>query len=150
MRVNTCFGEMYWIEGIGSTFHPFYAVMGLTADGNQNYMLLCYHEGDEQYYQTEAHDCCLLEYRIPSDYLFLTTFPNPFQQKTFISIEMEVFREVIVELHTSTGQLMESFYSPSNTFYRIEIGKNLASNGVYFSKIRIEDSIFTKKLLRWK
>jgi len=150
MLVNTYFGEMYWIEGIGSTFHPFYAAMGLIADGDQNYVLLCYHEDAEQYYQTDEHDGCMLEFQIPSDYLYLYTYPNPFQQEAYILIEMDEFREVFLEIYCSSGQLIETFYSPSNSFHQIEIGKNLTSNGVYFAKIRIEDSIFTKKLLKWK
>ncbi len=150
LKVNTYFGEMYWIEGIGSTFHPFYAMMGLIADSPQNYLLLCYHEGEQQYYQTNQHNGCLLDYRIPDDYFYSFIYPNPFQDKTTLAIEMLEFREVYVELYTSLGQLVETYFSDSDTFHRIEIGEKLSSNGVYFLKIMIEDSIHTAQVLRWR
>ena len=46
LKVNSALGEMYWIEGIGSTIHPFHSIMSGLLNSTQNYSLLCYHEGE--------------------------------------------------------------------------------------------------------
>ena len=150
LKVNSALGQMYWIEGIGSTVHPFHSVISSFLNGSIDYSLLCYHEDGEQFYQTPAHDSCSLEYQIPRNYFYFNIAPNPFQSHTNIRIETVEFHEVTVELYSSIGQLLEIHQSPRGAFHNFEIGEKIDSKGIYIVKIQIDDAIHTEKILKWE
>ncbi len=76
--------------------------------------------------------------------------PSPFQAQAIIQIEMPDAHEIKVEIYSMIGQLLESHQNESKPFHQIHFGDKLTSNGVYFVKVRIDDSIHTTQVLRWK
>ncbi len=98
------------------------------------------------------------EYVLPvSQALTLNNYPNPFNPETTISFNNPESGKVSLSIYNIKGQLVKTLIdeeTPAGTHSLVwngkdERGKNVAS-GIYFTKIKTDNSIQTKKMLLMK
>lgn len=140
---------MDWIEGIGSTTHPFYPTVCLTDNCETLYTLLCYDSSGTQLYQNSSFSTCdttnvgIEETR---NKLNLSIYPNPFFQSTTIDIGLVNPEKVKIEIYAIDGKkLYDLKTSPENM--KFQIGDRL-TEGIYMLKLLTDNQEITKKIIK--
>jgi photosystem II stability/assembly factor-like uncharacterized protein len=88
--------------------------------------------------------------QISKDYILYQNYPNPFNQCTMINVQLQIAKQVKIDLYDISGKLIKTLInkreSSGKHSYRIDAG-NL-STGVYFYTLFIDGNrIDTKKML---
>jgi endonuclease/exonuclease/phosphatase family metal-dependent hydrolase len=89
---------------------------------------------------------------LPDQFAILNHYPNPFNPKTTLSMEMNVREAVTIEIVDINGRLIESVYSGLLDIRIHEFvwdGTN-QSSGIYFIKVQSGDSFQTRKMILLK
>jgi len=89
---------------------------------------------------------------IIDDFVYLENYPNPFNPKTTISIEIEFQGKAVVEILDMNGRWIQTLYEGyfnSGTMKLVWDGSSRAS-GIYFVKVQVDDKVRTKKIILLK
>ena len=91
-----------------------------------------------------------LNLKVQSLNVYLTSYPNPFSQKTIIIISLPESGNINLEFSSLNSpevvQLYEG-YIEANTLYFVEFDGSNLSNGIYFYRLITTTGTYTKKLV---
>ena len=83
---------------------------------------------------------------------FIKTYPNPFNDHINIEFLIKLDNQIIIELYNSTGKIIKSKIIHPNT-YKTFVSFNELQNlsqGIYFLKIKVENTYITKTISKIK
>ena len=141
--------EMDWIEGIGSTTHPFYSTVCLTDNCETFYTLLCYDSSGTQLYQNPSYSTCYttnVGIEETENKIDISIYPNPFSQSTTIEIGLENSEKIRLEIYSIKGRKIYDFTSNGNDT-KFQIGNQL-TQGTYLLKMSTESYDIIRKIVR--
>lgn len=141
---------MNWIEGIGSTTHPFHSMVCLQDGCETSFRLLCYDSSSVQLYQDTVYNTCdstfyagLYDYNNPN--INLIIFPIPATDKIEVCIQKSDLRSL--EIFNVQGQKIKSIINNKpQTKNEIDISELV--NGVYIIEVNTENNIIRQKFVK--
>lgn len=138
--------SMDWIEGIGSTVHPFYSAFLSVAPGSKK-ELLCFHLGNNKIFQNSSYSDCSLTTSLNDvqKKSKIEIFPNPCLDYLIVK---GIKQGTILNIFNSQGQVILS--TPNNIKHTVlQVNTNDWTSGVYFIQIINENnSISTRKITK--
>ena len=135
---------MYWIEGIGSTSHPFYAFACLNGACEEMEDLACYENaGVLLYYDSWFSDCAPLTATNDFENIDIKVFPTLAIDK--ITIESHYDKDLQLQISNAIGQV---FVKGKVNNERKEVDVSLLSNGIYFITLSDNKRIKTFKFVK--
>ncbi len=92
------------------------------------------------------------ENNLPDQFAILNHYPNPFNPKTTISVEMNAKEVATIQIVDISGRLVETLYSGQldNGIHEFEWNGTHHVSGVYFIKVQSGDSFQTRKMILLK
>ena len=89
---------------------------------------------------------------IPDKFLLFQNYPNPFNNATTITYQLPEAAIVNISIYNTSGQLVETLVSESQTagFHKIRWNANLLGSGLYAYRIVAGEFVETKKCLLLK
>jgi hypothetical protein len=140
-------GSLSWIEGIGSSIHPFYPYGQLSEGLLKKYGLLCYHSSSELLYNNPDYSSCEINYiaieEIEKNGLIIA--PNPFQNQTSIKSPQEKILQV--KVYSITGKLMQDF-SPDDQHSVLLTFNQDTPQGIYLLQVITDSKMIQRKILK--
>ncbi|MBC8196633.1 MAG: T9SS type A sorting domain-containing protein, partial [Candidatus Marinimicrobia bacterium] len=89
-----------------------------------------------------------------NNYYLISAFPNPFNPITTIKFNIPIMtlKEVTIEIFNLNGKLIETIIDNQKLSGEIRINwnGNLSPSGIYFIKLKIDNSISTHKIILLK
>jgi hypothetical protein len=137
-----------WIEGIGSTDHPFFSLVCLIDYCESLYTLLCYDSSGTQLYQHPDFTTCNTNVGIEeqSNILSVIIQPNPFSQHTTIKIEHADSEIIKIQIYSIAGLKLYDF-STNREKTSIQTGHQL-DKGIYFIKLMTNKKEIIRKIIK--
>jgi|WetSurMetagenome_2_1015567.scaffolds.fasta_scaffold168377_2 hypothetical protein len=140
---------MNWIEGIGSTTHPFYSMTCLDDGCEQSFRLLCYDSAGTQLYQDTVYNTCDTNYSIGivghTAQNIISILPNPFSNSIAITAENETIFQI--DIYSIIGESVYSYKGINKQNFKIEFG-NYLQKGIYLMKVQTDKGLLTKKIIK--
>jgi hypothetical protein len=89
---------------------------------------------------------------MPSEFLLLTNYPNPFNAGTAIEYAVPVSADVNLEIFSITGEKVTVLYSgfQESGIHSITWNAHDLSSGIYFCKVTIGEIAQTRKMILTK
>ena len=95
----------------------------------------------------EINETIELDY--PSNYEIHTPYPNPFNSKSYVNVEIHEPCKLSLEVTNLIGQVV--YRIPEREVYKgktkLEIDASGMTPGVYFYSVKAGDSVITKKMI---
>jgi hypothetical protein len=135
---------MDWIEGIGSTTHPFYPSISLGVPGSIK-ELLCFHLGSTKIFQNSSHSDCSLTTSLNDVQKInnIQIYPNPCLDYFIVK---GIEQGTILNVFNSHGQVI---LSNSIKCSELQVPTDNWGTGVYFVQvIKDNNSIFNQKITK--
>ena len=144
------FRQMTWIEGLGSTMHPFFPIECMEDYCESSWQLLCVDSSGVQLYQDALYKTCDTTYTDTGVNDFanespLIIYPIPFTKYLTVSIENAAISEIDILNHL--GERIYQVQGDGKNYLRLEAPDNL-NEGVYFIKVHTNKGILTKKMIK--
>ena len=81
--------------------------------------------------------------------VLLQSYPNPFNPETWIPYELEREAEVRIQIYNTNGQLVETIHSGDLSIgtHSFTWNGNFQSSGIYFARMKINNTVSTAKLM---
>lgn len=144
METPSSIFSMDWIEGIGSTVHPFYSAFLSVAPGSKN-ELLCFHLGSTKIFQNSSYSDCSLTSSINDvqKECDIQIYPNPCIDYVVVK---GIEKGTILNIFNLQGQIILSYRIKSP---ELHISTCNWTSGVYFVQVmRNSNSIFNQKITK--
>ncbi len=89
---------------------------------------------------------------VPNQYILYQNYPNPFNQKTVLSFDLNNESKVLLTIYAPNGKLIETIENRilPKGHYNYSWYPNDISSGIYFYKLRVNNSYTVKKCILLK
>jgi len=126
---------MDWIEGIGSTLHPFYSLECITDNCENSWNLLCYDSIGVRLYKDSLFNTCDTSFtnvglKELANSIDFKVYPNP--ATNYLTIETP--QQAVIEITNIEGQLIKSIVASGKT----NIDVSSLTSGVYIVQVKSE------------
>jgi hypothetical protein len=143
------FIPMVWIEGIGSTTHPFYSMACLPDFCEMSFNLLCYDSSGTELYADTTFNTCDTSYSTAINEFTekneIGILPNPFSNSIAITAENETIFQI--DIYSILGESVYSYKGINKQNFKIEFG-NYLQKGIYLMKVQTDKGLLTKKIVK--
>jgi hypothetical protein len=141
---------MDWIEGIGSTTHPFYSLACLQDGCETSWRLLCLDSSGVQLYHDSTINTCdtsysTIEINELTSTNHLSIYPNPFDNILTVSITNATISEI--EILNLVGERINIFKGNKKNNLRID-ELNYLQAGIYLIKVHTNKGLLTEKIIK--
>jgi hypothetical protein len=139
-----------YIDGIGSIFEVFWSPQTPEIGYVHRRRMTCYHDDDVLLYADVNPPVCftpMVNTNEISNGSEFEIFPNPTQDKLFIKNKAEQILAIDIHLFNYQGVLMLEDKQVINPNQNIEINTSKLSTGIYFLKIKHNNTFTVKKII---